>query len=170
MSAKHISAMVRTAIMVSNLESSRSFYNNVLGLSEVFYEGELSEGNAHRLLVVPEGTLIRAVILKADGPAFGMVGLFELSDPKPVAIQKDINTTNIGDTCLVFYCKDLDPVTEKLKAGRHTILSEPTALEIDGYKKQREMIFRDPDGVMINLIEWDPQQERRPEHQSGDKQ
>ena len=52
---------------------------------------------------------------------------------------------------------------EWLKARGDTILSPPVPLVVDGRSKQREMVFRDPDGVMINLIEWDPDEPRRPE-------
>jgi hypothetical protein len=36
-------------------------------------------------------------------------------------------------------------------------------LKIGAQVKQREMCCRDPDGVLINLIEWDPENAQRPE-------
>lgn len=158
-----ISPMVRTALFVSNLERSRVFYRDLIGLDETWFEGELTDGNAHELLGMPAGSVTRACILKAPGPAWGMVGLFEITNPKPPAASRTPESINQGETCLVFYCADLDPVTDALRAGGHHILCAPVRLRIGEQQKQREMCFRDPDGVLINLIEWDPAEERRPE-------
>ena len=163
-----LSPMVRAAVFVSNLERSRAFYEDVLGLEEVFLEGELSDGNIHDVLGVAEGTKTRAVILKVPGPAFGMVGLFELSNPAPPRFAIDHNAPNIGEMSMVFYCDDLNPVFARLQEDGHTIVAPPLALRRSGFVKQREMIFRDPDGAMINLIEWDPDREDRPELWQGE--
>jgi catechol 2,3-dioxygenase-like lactoylglutathione lyase family enzyme len=158
-----ISPMVRTALFVSDLERSRAFYRNVIGLDDTWFEGELTDGNAHELLGMPAGSVTRACILKAPGPAWGMVGLFEVSNPAPPPLNRRLGSINQGETCLVFYCHDLDPVTAALEAGGHAVLCAPLPLRIGTQVKQREMCFRDPDGVLINLIEWDPDEERRPE-------
>ena len=160
-----ISPMVRTALFVADLERSVRFYRDVLGLGEVFFDGDLSDGNAHELLGMPPGTATRATILKAPGPAWGMVGLFEVRNPSPPALDRRSESINAGEGCLVFYCSDLDTVTGALREGGHTILCPPVRLRIGPQLKQREMCFRDPDGVLINLIEWDPDDPRRPEQQ-----
>lgn len=157
------SPLVRSALFVSNLQQSTRFYRDLLGLDEIWYEGELSEGNAHQLLGMPATALTRAKILKAKGPAWGMVGLFEVSDPQPQALEVDQSTINIGETCLVFYHSNLDQVMSALLKNNHNILCEPLLLEVDGKARQREMTFRDPDGVLINLIEWDESDDIRPE-------
>jgi len=158
-----ISPMVRTALFVSDLERSARFYREVLGLTEIFFEGELTDGNAHELLGVPPGSHTQAVILKAPGPAWGMVGLFEVSEPSPPRLSRRAETINVGEGCLVFYCSDLTPVVRKLEAGGQQIIRRPVQLRIGNMIKQREMCFRDPDGVLINLIEWDPDAAVRPE-------
>ena len=155
--------MVRAALLVADLERSRGFYSDLLGLKEVFFEGELSEGNTHALLGVPASTRLRAVILKAPGPAYGMVGLFELAEPTPPTVTRQSDAAHVGDATLVFYCDKLDPVYEQLVTGGHTVISPPVNLVIGDFVKQREMIFRDPDGVLLNLIEWDPDDPQRPE-------
>ena len=158
-----ISPIVRSALFVSDLRVSTRFYRDLLGLDEIWYEGELSEGNAHQLLGMPASAVTRAKILKAKGPAWGMVGLFEVSDPQPNIVRADQSTINIGETCLVFYHSDLDLVMNSLKNSNHQIVCEPLLLEVDGKGRQREMTFRDPDGVLINLIEWDESDGIRPE-------
>lgn len=157
------SPLVRSALFVSDLKRSTHFYRDLLGLDEIWYEGELSEGNAHQLLGMPASTFTRAKILKAKGPAWGMVGLFEISNPQPKSVTADHSTINLGETCLVFYHGDLDKVMTALKNGNYHIVCEPLLLEVDGKGRQREMTFRDPDGVLINLIEWDESDDIRPE-------
>ena len=150
-----LSQMVRAAVIVSNLERSVDFYENVLGLREVYFEGSLDHPAGAQLLAMPEGTKIRAKILKAPGPAFGMVGLFELADPAPDSVRRNEASSNIGEMCQVYYCDDVGEVHDKLVEGGHTVVCPPTFLKVGNRTGQREMVFRDPDGAMINLIEWD---------------
>ena len=150
-----ISPMVRSALMVADLERSTQFYSRVLGLNETWYAGELSDGNAHQLLGMPAGSLTCACILKAPGPAWGMIGLFEISEPVPMPVKLDSKRINLGETCLVFYHADLDRVESALDDLQLPILCRPLMLVVDDQPRQREMSFRDPDGVLINLIEWD---------------
>ena len=161
------SPMIRCALFVRDLTTSTHFYRDLLGLDEVFFEGELSDGNAWRLLGVPAGTRTRAVILKAPGPGIGMVGLFELSGPTPAPVTRNNACANLGEACLVFYCNDLTPVHERLEEAGGTCLCPPVHLEVNDQVKQREMTLRDPDGVMINLIEWDLARGDTPEHDPG---
>ena len=164
------SAMVRTAIFVSDIARSRAFYEEILGWTEVYIDVELTEGNTWQLLGQPEGAGCHAVILKAPGDPMGMVGLFELKEEAPPPVKRPEGArAHIGEGCMVFYCQDLDPVVAALESGGHEILSPPVAFEVGEYKKQREMIFRDPDGMMINLIEWDLTRTDKPELDQGTK-
>lgn len=160
-----VSALVRVAIIVSDLESASAFYRDCLNHTDVFWEGTLEGGPLERLLGVPEGTQCRACILAASSEHMGMVGLFEL--PKQPEVSKTPDTSNRGEAFLVFYVSDLDEVVVRLKARGHTILCHPLPFEDGGRIKQREMSCVDPDGTKINLIEWDPDQTNRPEHDAG---
>ncbi len=157
-----LSQMVRAAVIVEDLNRSVDFYENILGLQEVYFEGELNHPAGAELLAVPEGTNIRAKILKAPGPAFGMIGLFELTNPEPSHVKRNEKTSNIGEMCQVYYCDNVDEVYEKLVQGGHTVVCAPTFLRVGNRTGQREMVFRDPDGAMINLIEWDFETGRDP--------
>ena len=151
-----VSQMVRAALMVSNLERSRDFYRDVFGLTEVFIEGESKgSGNMHELIGMPAGINGRVCILKAPGkPAYGMVGLFEITNPAPPPIQRSHDGCNIGELCMVFYCEDLTEVERKVKARGLKIIGGPVPYRVRGHVKQREMTIRGPDGEKINLIEW----------------
>ena len=146
-----VSQMVRAALMVSNLDQSRDFYTKVLGLTEVYTEGEAKGGNMHALIGMPDTVTTRVCILKVPG----MVGLFEVKNPSPPNIQRHNSSSNIGELCMVFYCDNLDPIHKAAKARGLTIVAAPVQLRVRGHIKQREMTLRGPDGEKINLIEWD---------------
>lgn len=163
-----ISQSVRTAIITTHLDRSRAFYEQVLGLTEVYWQGELNDPTVWHLLGTPQGSCCRAVILKAPGqPAYGMVGLFELSNPTPPALPAGDNAARVGEGVLVFYCSDLDHVVASAERHGGTITAAPVNLVHEGQTKQREMCLRDPDGHLINLIEWDPDNDLRPELTPG---
>lgn len=151
-----VGQMVRAALMVSDLEKSREFYENVLGLTEVYIEGAATGGNMHALIGMPDSITTRVCILKVPGqPAYGMIGLFEVKNPAPPKIQRPGSGSNIGELCMVFYCDNLDPVYEQAKKRGLAVVSPPVPLRVRGHVKQREMTLRGPDGEKINLIEWD---------------
>jgi len=170
--------MVRAAVQVSDLDSSKAFYEEVLGLTEVYSEGAAEGGNMYALIGMPETTTIRFCILKQpEYSSYGMVGLFEASNPAPAKIEEPRQGSYIGELCMVFYCSNLDEIMRRLQAHSHSVLCEPLSLKLRGFVKQREMTLRGPDGEKINLIEWDPdlaagksssQQVQKPEKWQGE--
>lgn len=148
------SALVRAALFVSDLDRSTAFYRDVLGLPVTYFEGELAHEAVPKLLGIPEDARVRARIVQAEGPPFGMVGLFEVTPPPP-AVAKRADGVNVGEAVLVFYAANLDPIVERLKAGGHHILCPPTFLQVTPTRGQREMTCADPDGFLVNLIERD---------------
>ena len=167
-----LSQMVRAALQVSDLERSKAFYQNVLGLSEVYTEGTAEGGNMHDLIGMPDGVTTRVCVLKQpDFSAYGMVGLFEVKNPSPPPIERSSQGSNIGELCMVFYCSDLDEAIRRAKDHPHSIICDPVRLKLRGHIKQREMAMRGPSGEKINLIEWDPDEAiggHRPEKWAGD--
>ncbi|MCB2108018.1 MAG: VOC family protein [Rhodobacteraceae bacterium] len=151
-----VSQMVRAALMVSDLEKSREFYETVFGLTDVYTEGEAKGGNMNALIGMPGTVTTRVCILKSPrNPEYGMVGLFEVKNPAPPKISRNDSGSNIGEVCMVFYCDNLDPVYAEAQKRGLTVLAPPVALRVRGHVKQREMTMRGPDGEKINLIEWD---------------
>ena len=158
-----LSPLVRAALFVSDLDVSTKFYGDVLSLTRVYWEGTLAGESLERLLSVPGDTQCRARILQSGDVTFGMVGLFELANAQPERAETSDLGARVGKACLVFYCSDLDEIVARLNAGGHRIICPPIPLVHEGRAKQREMACADPDGVMINFIEWDPDAQTRPE-------
>ncbi|NKB42659.1 MAG: hypothetical protein GKS03_00135 [Alphaproteobacteria bacterium] len=168
-----LSQMVRAALQVSDLERSKAFYSEVLGLSDVYAEGTAKGGNMHEFIGMPDGVTTRVCVMKQpDFTAYGMVGLFEVTNPTPPKIERPSEGCNLGEICMVFYCSDLDEVISRAKSHDHTIVCEPKRIRVRGHIKQREMALRGPDGEKINLIEWDPDEAvetgHRPETWKGE--
>lgn len=164
-----VSQLVRDAIMTADLARARAFYENVLGLTEVFWSGELNDPTVWHLLGSANGADCRAVILKApSNPAYGMVGLFEVSNPAPSTLPAGGHELRVGESVSVFYCSDLDHVVDHAEKFGGRITAAPINLVHEGLTKQREMSLRDPDGHAINLIEWDPDVDTRPELTPGE--
>jgi len=144
-----VSRLVRTALFVSDLEASKRFYRDLLGLDEVFFEGEFKGDMLGQLLGIPANAPTRVIILKAEGAPFGMIGLFQVTGHKLRRVRKRRGSVNIGEGVLVFNAARLDPIVAKLRAGGFTIVSPPVNLT----PRWREMTFYGPDDVLINLIE-----------------
>lgn len=143
------SQLVRTALFVSDFEASKRFYRDLLGLDEVLFEGEFKGEVLGRLLGIPATAPARAIILKAEGPPFGMIGIFQVTGAKLKKVRKKRGSVNIGEGVLVFNVPRLDPLVERLRTGGHTIVCPPVNLT----PRFREMTFYGPDDVLINAIE-----------------
>jgi catechol 2,3-dioxygenase-like lactoylglutathione lyase family enzyme len=156
------SSLVRAALFVEDLVRSRMFYEGVLGLTEVYFEGALDPASTARVLSVPLETRTACCILKRPGtPNFGMIGLFELTGPalQPVPPAPSL-TPRAGETALVFYIDDVETALTRARglgarmvgvAKPFDMAHRPTA--------NLEACLRDPDGVLVNLIGRNPDEQ-----------
>ncbi len=150
-----VTPLKRTAIIVRDLERSLAFYQGVLGMT-VWVEGRAGAElpAMYQLLGMPPCDT-RWVILQAHGVDFGMVGLFELTNPAPTDdTHPNIDRANRGEACLVFHTVDVQRVYEEARALGLTVLCPPTRLEIPSHGVvSQEMTLRDPNGVLCNFIQ-----------------
>lgn len=148
-----ISSLIRAALFVADLERSTRFYR-ALGLTETYFEGQLDGASVAETLAVPLSTVTRCRIVKRPGtPNFGMVGLFELKNPAPAPLPStEAITPRAGEVALVLYVADVEATLAAARAhgaahpGGWTQFTMP-------HRSQREGCVRDPDGVLINLVE-----------------
>ena len=150
-----VTPLKRTAIIVRDLPRSLRFWRDALGMN-VWIDGkagrELPE--LYRLLGAPPCTT-RWVILQSEDVDWGMVGLFELSRPAPPKVkQADLSRANVGEACLVFHTPDVEAVYKAARRLRLWVLCPPTRLELKAHGVESlEMTLRDPNGVLVNLIQ-----------------
>lgn len=150
-----VTPLKRTAIIVRDMQRSLQFYQGVLGLN-LWIEGRAgSELPAlFQLLGLPAGTT-HWMILQSDDVDWGMVGLFEITDPAPLDLhQPDLSRANRGEACLVFHTPDVDAVHRGAVAMGLRILCAPMRLALEKHGvESKEMTLRDPNDVLVNFIQ-----------------
>ena len=148
-----ISSLIRAALFVSDLERATAFYR-ALGLADIYYEGTLDGASVAATLSVPRETVTRCRILKRPGtPNYGMVGLFELSGARLAGLAPAASTQpRAGEVALVFYVADIDATFAAARRAGASAFGEIVHFTMP-HRSQREACLRDPDGVLVNVIE-----------------
>ncbi|WP_262678217.1 VOC family protein [Paenibacillus sp. J5C2022] len=139
-------------IVVSDLAKSVAFYRDTLGLevavdiTDTFDGEEISQG-----LGVP-GTKLRVAYLKS---ADNFIQLMEFEEPKS-PIESHLPLHAYTTTHFSFYVEDLEQTMEELGAKGIQFFS-PINIVPDSLRNvinaRKWVIFRDPDGVLIELVE-----------------
>jgi len=104
-----------------------------------------------------KGETLRAIVVESGDGVFGKLGIYQLSAASVAkAGPPDLSTTTkVGDFAIVFTTNDIDGYTAKIKAAGYPIVSPPVVLRPNPANEvqAREMMFRDPDGVLVNLVQ-----------------
>lgn len=150
-----ISSLNRTAVLVADVEQSARFYTDVLGMSLFMDETDLDTALMPMLVgfMGYEPTRqMRFRFLRSGDTREGMVALFEIKPtPESIRIARP-EVMNLGEACLVFFHGDLDDLLARAVGAGCTVVGAPEALRLPTHE-QREMIFRNPDGTLFNIIE-----------------
>ncbi|MCB2108810.1 MAG: VOC family protein [Rhodobacteraceae bacterium] len=149
-----IAPMARATIFVRNVDESLKLYRDILGLKPMF--DNLWKGKGINAIMGTEGLDLRATVLMAGESVVGNIGIYQVSpDTEAVPAPRQTPDTRTGDFAVVFPTNDIWTLTEKIKAAGYVIVSPPvTLIERPGYKEQPvEMMFRDADGVLVNLVQ-----------------
>jgi hypothetical protein len=103
-----------------------------------------------------EGLEQRAAIFMAGLSNSGNIGVYKLYNEK-IAIPPPSRHARVrpGDVAIVLATKDIQKLYAAVKAEGYVIISPPVALVHDPALKQPqlEMLFRDPDGILVNLVQ-----------------
>lgn len=154
------SALIRSTIFVRDIARSAAFYR-AIGLSETYIEARLAHPSATAILGFDDPRPFDICILKRPGPNYGMVGLFQLADgTAQEELPAPTGPARIGEVALVFYVTDILATMERLRALGATWAPEPQTFAME-HRAQLEVCLRDPDGVLINLVETDPAEQER---------
>lgn len=150
-----VTPLKRTAIIVRDMERSLAFYQGVLGMN-IWIQGSAGAElpALYQLLGMPP-CRTRWIILQSEDVAWGMVGLFELTEPAPDDnTHPNIDRVNRGEACLVFHTPDVRRIYRRSKRLGLTVLCPPTRLAIKAHGVESlEMTLRDPNGVLVNFIQ-----------------
>lgn len=150
-----VSPIARATIFVRDLEESLKLYRDLLGLKPWF--DNYWKGEVINAIMGTDGRELRATVLRSGDAAFGNIGLYQLyKEDGAAAPQPSQRTdTRTGDVAVVFHTTAIDRLTEEITAAGYPIISPPVVLmpQDNMAVQSREMMFRDRDGVLVNLVQ-----------------
>jgi catechol 2,3-dioxygenase-like lactoylglutathione lyase family enzyme len=142
----------RTTLIVRDLALALAFYRDVLGFA-VWYDGEIVLSGVG-LAVGQAGDRTRLVIVKAQDPVVGMIGLLQFTAPElPAPPPRE--RLGIGDVVFVMQTDDVHAVHDRARAFGARIHAAPHAFEVAGASGERlsmtSLSVWDPDGYFIEV-------------------
>lgn len=150
-----VSSMTRATIFVRDLDESLRLYRDLLGLKTRV--DTVVEGPRINEIMGTQDYGLKAVILQASDSLIGNIGIYEIigDDRSPLPEPSSRVDTVTGDFAVVFITNDIDGITEKVIAAGYPLVSPPMVLfpNPEAEVQTREMMFRDHEGVLVNLIE-----------------
>ena len=150
-----VSSLIRGTIFVRDLDIAAAFYA-ALGFTELYYEGQLDDPSASRIIGFVDHGPLTVRIVKSGGPNYGMIGLFKIADSlEPDVVPAAAGPARIGEVALVFYVASMETTVAALRAAGATWSPEPEIFRMP-HREQPEVCMRDPYGVLLNLVENDP--------------
>ena len=151
----------RITLFCRDLEKSLALYRDILGFEEVESKTIQTKAFNELMNIHDKNCFVRISYLQSERSDHGLIALFEINSSE-LDKNQSIQTTQIqyGQSVIVLITKDHKKIYRELKKKDYTFLVEPTEyekLEDSEYIKAglyKEMSFYDPDGFLINLIEF----------------
>jgi catechol 2,3-dioxygenase-like lactoylglutathione lyase family enzyme len=137
------------ALSVSDVRRSERWYRDVLGLEP---------GGGTNLFAGPLSSMVQGIPRAAstcwwlvDRQDLFQVELFEFRSPLVREVPPDWRPCDIGYTTVSLWVDDLDAAMGRAREEGSEPLTEPI-----GEPGARRVCLRDPDGVLVELMEQDP--------------
>ena len=138
------------AISVADVQHSQRWYRDLFGYQEsggTFMFIPLL--GSHKVQGVPDATSVCWWLM--DQQDFFQIELFQFSKPTPEPLPADWRPCDIGYSTIGIHVADFDGTLQRLARRHVTLLSDPI-----GETGARRVCVRDPDGVLLELMEDDP--------------
>lgn len=138
------------AISVSDIQHSHRWYRDIFGYQESggTYMFIPAFGSAD-VQGVPEATSVCWWLM--DQQDFFQLELFQFSKPTPKPLPAGWRPCDIGYTTIGIHVADFDGTLQRLALRQVGLLSDPV-----GGPGARRVCVRDPDGVLLEIMEDDP--------------
>lgn len=138
------------AISVADVQRSHRWYRDIFGYQESggTYMFVPLLGSA-KVQGVPNATSVCWWLM--DQQEFFQIELFQFSKPTPQPLPEDWRPCDIGYTTIGIHVADFDGTLERLARRQTALLGDPI-----GEPGARRVCVRDPDGVLIEVMEDDP--------------
>tara|TARA_Y100000739_G_scaffold136615_1_gene117609 strand:- start:504 stop:995 length:492 start_codon:yes stop_codon:yes gene_type:complete len=155
------SPVSRVTLFCRDIEKSLALYRDILGFEEIENKSIQSKEFNELMNISDENCFVRISYLQSERSDHGLIALFEINSSKLDKNQSIQNKSiQYGQSVIVLSTKDHQKIYQELKKKDYTFLVEPTEYEKSedsDYIKAgiyKEMSFYDPDGFLINLIEY----------------
>ena len=147
-----VGRIYHVGLTVSDLERSIAFYRDVLGLEfqgEIFMEGEETDKMFRRVNCKARVAYLNGSKAIEAPP----VELIQFVNNEVKKVPSDLFTTSISEVC--FYTDDIDSAYKHLVDNNVECLSEPqySDFRADGFGESRAFYFRDPDGIILEMMQ-----------------
>ena len=150
-----LSPMARATVFVRDVDESLKLYRDILGLRLRANRDHTDE--RFNAVLGTKGATTKVRILQSGDVVYGNVGLFQLAggDTPASSAPSAATRTNPGDVALVFNTTDINGIADAVKAAGYPVISMPMVLfpRDDMEVQSLEMLFRDKDGILVNLIQ-----------------
>ena len=145
-----IKRVAHIGITVSNIEISKRFYGEILGL--LFSGDMVMKGEATDLLFGMKDCVVKVAYFSV-GDNSPKVELIEFVNHLPHENKSQLNRLSISELC--FEVEDIDNFTEKLKSEGVEFLSKPQYFDLStqGFGYSKAVYLKDPDGNILEFIE-----------------
>ena len=147
-----ITSILHVGITVADMDRSIAFYRDILGLS---FQGELMmKGETTDKLFGMQDCQARVAYLNGSSHLnVPPVELIQFISHKPREQKTSLFSTSISEIC--FLTDDLWREYHRLCKLGVEFLSEPQDFDFtaDGFGKSRAVYFKDPDGIILELME-----------------
>lgn len=156
------SALVRTAITVSDIEASKRFYSYGLGF-RVGFDGDITRAEVLEQLQLQETQTAWFVVLHGAEAVGGrdtagaMIGLIKVDNPPLERISRPgPGTLAVGEGILAVVASDMEKVYARMLELGVEILYPPTDSPDGEYA---ELVVYDPDGLRVHIVVHNDQDE-----------
>lgn len=144
--------IMHVGITVTNIENSIKFYRDILGLT---LKGQaLMEGKETDALFAMNNCKVKIAYLNgSDNIISPPIELLEFVNNETIKDKPQLNKISISEIC--FRVDNIEKVYKHLIDNNVEYLSEPQEFDFTayGFSKSKALYFKDPDGIILELME-----------------
>lgn len=147
-----IKQIIHVGITVADIDKSIDFYKNILGLS---FQGEMiMRGEETDKLFGTKNCKLRVAYLNGSEELLAPpIELLQFISGNVESDVADLRKISISEIC--FHVDDIDKTYSRLRSKGVKFISEPQYFDFtaQGFGKSKAVYFRDPDGIVLELLE-----------------
>ncbi|GEM_PF-121250 len=155
-----ISEIHHVAINVSDLERSVAFYRDALGFRKVLDMKAGGPVNARMLRLPEKGLSIHSIMMAQGSSTVGEIELMQV-EPRRASPTPPKRPDDLGIWVISFEVKGepLTDVVKRLRDMKVKFFSDIEEMELEGYAPMKAVLFEDPDGNLLELVQLPTKEE-----------